>query len=418
MQKISSVIESLNKLIDSVYIGDNVVWEVDAGTSYDVFLHNFIRQSFDDSQKVIYVSFNKSPQNIMNKLNSFVSPEHLILIDCFTSGKGKNDNTFLKYYENPLKVKIVKINDPRNINQFTQKLNSIEDSLPPGARYVFDSLTGMQDLWGDENNTYKFFTYMCPRLYDLDTIAYWILEKEAHSQKFKANLRHITQVVFDIYKRRDMLYIKAIKLDGRQNREAFKPHLFEIDGKNVTITFHKKEPSTDIGNKLKRVRIRLGINQKELADKINLSRSFISQLENNQLSPSLSSFLQICDALGINPSHFLEGEKPEITSWLIKREKVLSCPALTENGVRVYNIIANEKKSAKLCFFPPKTTLNRHFFYHRAQEFIHVLKGEISVTVEGLGEKLSSGDSVYFKENFPTQWKNEGGDEAQLLVVY
>ena len=40
---------SFDSLIDSFYIGDNVVWEVDSGAPYKVFLQNFIRQSFDYS---------------------------------------------------------------------------------------------------------------------------------------------------------------------------------------------------------------------------------------------------------------------------------------------------------------------------------------------------------------------------------
>ncbi len=418
MQNISSGIHDLDGLIDSFYKGDNVVLEVDSGASYNIFVQNFIRQSFDDSQKIIYVSFNRSPQSIISSISDFLDTRFFILIDCFTSGKGNNDKTFVRFYDKPNDINVVRIEDPKDIEKFTQQLNSIEDSFLPGARYVFDSLTGMQDLWGDENNTYRFFTYMCPRLYDLDTVAYWILDKEAHSQKFKANLRHITQVVFDIYRKREMLYVKAIKLDGRHNREAFKPHLFEIDGKNITIKSQKKETSTYIGNKLKEARIRLGINQKELADKINLSPSCISQVENSQISPSLSTFLQICSALGIAPGNLLEVKKTVIASWLIKRDKVLSSPEFFDKGIHLYRIISDEKKSAMLVVFSPNTTLNRHFFCHRSQEFIYVLKGEISVTVEGVEERLDSGDSVYLKENIPAEWKNEGGDEVQLLVVW
>jgi len=58
----SSGIDNLDNLVDSLHIGDNVVWEVDAGTSYEVFVRNFIRRSFEDGQKVIYVSFNRSPR--------------------------------------------------------------------------------------------------------------------------------------------------------------------------------------------------------------------------------------------------------------------------------------------------------------------------------------------------------------------
>jgi len=209
MTKIYSGIKDLDNLLDSLYIGDNVVWEVEAGTAPELFILNFIRGSFSENRNVIYVSFNKSPHTIFQKIGEIPSKEKFILLDCFTSGKGKNDRAFTKFYDNNVYSNVIKVDDPRNLDNFTSLLNSLEDKFQSGGRYVFDSLTGMQDLWGDENSTYKFFTYICPRLYDLGTVAYWILEKDAHSQKFKANLRHITQVVLELYKRKDKLWIKA-----------------------------------------------------------------------------------------------------------------------------------------------------------------------------------------------------------------
>ncbi len=181
MGKISSGISSLDRLTDSYYIGDNVVWEVEAGTLYDAFIRTFIKRSFTDAQKVVFVSFNRSPQSVLNKMRAILDPEHFILVDCFTSGKGKNDPTFARFYENDHDDHVIRIENPKDIEQFTQALNTIEEDVHEGARYVFDSLTGMQDLWGNEDHTYRFFTYMCPRLFDLGTVAYWILEKDAHS---------------------------------------------------------------------------------------------------------------------------------------------------------------------------------------------------------------------------------------------
>lgn len=418
MQKISSGIKSLDALIDSLYVGDNVVWEVEAGTLYHpAFIYNFIKQSFVDAQKTIYVSFNRSPQSILGKTDNFLNDEYFVLIDCFTSGKGKNDSTFLKFYDNPQKLKIIKIDNPQNIEQFTNALNAIQDSLPPGARYVIDSLTGMQDLWGSEDDTYRFFTYMCPRLYDLDTVAYWILEKDAHSQKFKANLRHITQVVLDLYKRRDRLYMKALKIDGREEREAFKPHQYEISENGVTFSVPRKEPFSAIGSRLKDIRMKLGMSQKELAEKVDLTPSFLSQLESNQISPSLSSFMQICNALGVKPSQILDSRQQDVFPWLVKREDVFSQPSAIEDGIKVYAITTNGKLSANIVIFPPGTSLNRHFLYGTTREFIHVLKGKLSVTVEGREKDLTAGDSIYFKEALPLKWINKGGDEAELLVI-
>lgn len=418
MHQISSGIKSLDGVADSFYIGDNVVWEADAGAYYEVFVHNFIKQSFEDSQKVVYISFNKSPQSILNEMSSFLKQEHLILIDCFTSGKGKNDNTFLKFYENQKNKNIVRIKNPKNIEEFTKALNAIEDSLQPGVRYVFNSLTGMQDLWGNEDDTYRFFTYMCPRLYDLGTVAYWILEKEAHSQKFKANLRHITQVVFDLYTRRDKLYIKALKLDSRQNREAFNPHLYEIVDKDIRIVSSKKEISADIGSKIKTLRLELGMSQKDLADKVDLTPSFISQVENNQVSPSLNSFFQIASALGRKPTELFQNTSEEReTEWFISRESVKKNLYENESGHSIFKIISGENTSAYIAVIMPSASLTKHFLNFKKDELIHMLSGNVSVKVGDVEKDLSPGDSLYLKDCLPSQWTNTKDKEAELLVV-
>lgn len=418
MNKISSGIKSLDSLIDSFYIGDNVVWEVEAGTLCDLFIQNFIRRSFEDNLGLIYISFNRSPQSIINNIKDIVKKDRFVLIDCFTSGKGKNDGTFMRFYDNAHEVKIIRAENPRDIEDFNRLLNTVEDGIEQGIRYIFDSLTGMQDLWGNEDDTYRFFTYICPRLYDMGTVAYWILEKDAHSQKFKANLRHITQVVFDLYKRRDKLCIKALKLEGRQDREAFKPHLYEIEGKNIKITHPRKEISMDIGSAVKELRIKAGLSQKELADKVDLTASFISQLENNQISPSLNSFLQICDALRVSPSELLENRKMRTIPWLFREKNVFSNDPVILNGVKIFTIKNDEGISAKMVLVSPKSSLIGHFSTtETSAEFIHLIEGSLFVTLNGKTERLSAGDSVFFNDSFPSQWKNEGGETVKLISI-
>jgi KaiC/GvpD/RAD55 family RecA-like ATPase/quercetin dioxygenase-like cupin family protein len=416
--KISSGVASLDTLINGFSIGDNVVWEVEAGTASSVFIRSFISRADSDGQKVIYVSFNRSPQTVLNDLSAIMSSEHFTLIDCFTSGKGKNDNTFLKFYEKT-SPGVVRIEAPGDIERFTATLNAIEDKLPPGALYVFDSLTGMQDLWGEENVTHRFFTYMCPRLFDLGTVAYWILEKEAHSPRFKANLRHITQVVFDLAKRKNSLFLKALKLEDRQDREVFKPHQYEIRGDTVTITSPRKEPASDIGGKLKEERMRIGMSQKELADLVSLTPSFLSQLESNQVSPSLGSFLQLCRALGINPGQFLALSDEKTTApWLVRKEQLFSRPFTREETAKVYEVTSGGKLSARIVVMPPGAAMNRHFFYHKEEELVYILRGDLSVKIGGREENISTGDIIRLKESFPSHWKNEGGCEAELLILW
>ncbi|MEF9427561.1 MAG: helix-turn-helix domain-containing protein [Candidatus Mariimomonas ferrooxydans] len=276
-------------------------------------------------------------------------------------------------------------------------------------------------LWGDENDTYRFFTYMCPRLYDLDTVAYWILEKDAHSQKFKANLRHITQVVFELYKRREMLYLKALKLDRRDDREAFKPHLYEITNQNISISLPKKEVFTEIGSRLKDLRAKFGMSQKELAEKIDLTPSFMSQVENNQISPSLSSFMQICNALGVSPSELL-GDKPvKNKDWLIRKKEELQSPALNNNGFKVFSITGNGSlpvhTPVHVAVMEPDATVKKHISLNKGEELIYVLKGRVSVVIDDVRETLNAGDTIYLRKEFPSLWKNELSESAELLTI-
>jgi transcriptional regulator with XRE-family HTH domain/KaiC/GvpD/RAD55 family RecA-like ATPase len=416
MTKIFSGINDLDNLMDSLYVGDNVVWEVEAGTYPEIFVINFITQSFSEDRNVIYISFNKSPHTILQQIGEIPSKENFVLLDCFTSGKGKNDRAFTKFYENTADSNVIRVEDPRNIDQFISLLNSLEDKFQSGGRYVFDSLTGMQDLWGDENRTYKFFTYLCPRLYDLGTVAYWILEKDAHSQKFKANLRHITQVVLELYKRKDKLWIKALKLEGRPNREAFKPHSYEVSAKTISISSVRKEPLFDIGSKIKELRTRIGMSQKELAERVDLTPSFISQLESNQIVPSLNSFIQICNTLGVSLSETLEKGTDDFP-WLIRKEKIFSNPVLKESGLKGYGVIKDGTMSCTLVVIEPYAKVKSHFIPAEGRKLLYVLRGDVSLNIDGKGEVLRTGDSVYLKDEVPSLLKNEGGDSAEILVL-
>jgi transcriptional regulator with PAS, ATPase and Fis domain len=147
------------------------------------------------------VSFNRSPQTIASKYARLMSPGRFSLIDCFSSGKGNSDEMFLKFFDDPARNAVhapVHIADPSDPSRLEQALIEVGTRGGQSANYVFDSLTGMLDLWGDENRVARLFGHLCPRLYDLSTLAYWLVETEAHTEVFLAKVRHITQVVIEV----------------------------------------------------------------------------------------------------------------------------------------------------------------------------------------------------------------------------
>jgi len=58
-----------------------------------------------------------------------------------------------------------------------------------------------------------------------------------------------------------------------------------------------------------------------------------------------------------------------------------------------------------------------HFSEQKGSELIHVIEGNLLVTLKGRTARLFEGDSVYLKDSFPSQWKNEGGETAKIIAI-
>jgi len=425
-EKISSGVSYLDHLLGYFKAGDNVVWEVEAGTYVEIFVQRFIEHTLKNGYKLIYVSFNVSPSTLTKRLKHLPNLENLTVLDCFTSGKGNNDALFAQFYDKErerFEGNVVKLEHPKDISQFRISMDRIEIEKGAGVRYVFDSLTGMQGVWGDEDATYKFFTYSCPRLYDLQTVAYWILEKEAHSPSFKANLRHITQVAVDLAKERGEFFFKIIKSEGRFSRSAFVPKRYEVWDQEIIFPSIGGRRPQNLGDKVRSLRKRLGMTQKELADRVGLTSSFISQLEKNLISPSLDSLLKLSEKLDTQPITFLT-DKPA-GSWqkmIVKpnERQEIHLQGPKANQVKLQLLVSdvlNRRMEPCLLTLKKGGRMKEHFFTHRGDEFAYVVEGELEVEIQGEKRMLRRGDSIYIGSTAPSKWVNIGGSDAVLLWV-
>ena len=426
VDQISSGIGYLDHLLGFFKSGDNVIWEVEAGTYIEIFLQRFIEHTLKNDYQVVYVNFNASPSTLTRSLTRLGHLENLTIMDCFTEGKGNSDPLFTQFYEKEkekFRGKIIRVKKPRDLSQFRVAMDRVEIEKGAGVRYVFDSLTGMQDVWGDENATYKFFTYSCPRLYDLQTVAYWVLEKEAHTLSFKANLRHITQVVIELDRKDGDLLLKVNKLKGRFSRSVFLPKRYEVwDQRVVFPSIGGRRPS-NLGEKIKTLRNRLGLTQKELAAQVGLTPSFISQLEKNLISPSLDSLLKISEKLHTPPVHFLtEEEEGPLTRMVVKPEErqEIHLKGIKRAEVKLQFLVSdalNRRMEAYLVSLKTGAGVRGHFFSHKGDEFAYVMEGELEVELQGEKQRLKPGDSLYLETTVPSKWANVGKSDAILLWV-
>ncbi|MFH0974962.1 MAG: helix-turn-helix domain-containing protein [Spirochaetota bacterium] len=417
---ISTGITYLDKITGGLKLGDNVVWQISDGISIDNFIKNFFNKKNNFNQNVIYINFNFSPNTICKKYAELFEKQHVILIDAFTNGKGNSDKVFLDFYNGKKQHNnsdFILLENPKDISLFIENLKTIEENNKEGSFYIFDSLTGMTELWKNESNVLDFFTYTCPKLYDLNTLAYWIYEKNAHSKEFIAGVSHVTQIVFSLYNTpEDFFEFSIQKLEGRSGFFSTSPHKFKFS--NHDIQFQSKKPDNffKIGDKVKILRKKNNKTQAELASLLGLTPGAVSQIENSIISPSLNTLVQLSAIFGKTPEYFVENVNTadkNINFKIYKRKQLnldKNCivSELIDNddiSIKIYSIIIKEDKMVE-----------GPIMLHKGNEFLYITDGSLYLTVEGEEHKLNKGESVLLQKSFFEKWHNK--DISQCEFIY
>jgi KaiC/GvpD/RAD55 family RecA-like ATPase len=92
--RIATGVGQLDRILGGLFVGDNVVWYDDAGSLAYAFCLNFMKESELHDKHIIYVSFDRSPKNLLDKLGALADYNKLTILDCFTFGKGKVPRCF------------------------------------------------------------------------------------------------------------------------------------------------------------------------------------------------------------------------------------------------------------------------------------------------------------------------------------
>ena len=424
--RVSSGVGELDRLLGGLFIGDNVVWHDAAGSLAAVFCLNFIRASQAQGKPVIYVTFDRSPKNLLDKLGPLADYPALTLLDCFTHGKGNGSAVFLKFYKGKKKraCKVLRVEQPRDPDQVMEAFYGVHATLKGDVRFVFESLTGMGELWGGEEPIIHFYAHSCARLYELNTIAYWILEKRAHTARLRAQINQIAQVAMDLSVRRGTCSLTILKAENRDLNTQNRPYPYWSRGTGVM--FETQRPSRggiDLGTRLKELRSKRGLPQKELADLVGVTSSTISQIESNLIYPSLPALLKMAEVLSVELSSFFRDpteSRDRRPVFSIKEALTVKLPALAEEDIQVKLLTpldSEAKGEPYLIEIPEKKSLPSHFFVHKGEELGYLLKGKLQFKMKNSVYTLQSGEGVYLSLDVPTQWKNPGPGLARLLWI-
>jgi transcriptional regulator with XRE-family HTH domain/KaiC/GvpD/RAD55 family RecA-like ATPase len=423
--KVTSGIRTLDSLLGGgIIIGDNVIWYDDAGSLAAAFCLNLIKASKTQKKYLIYISFDRSPKNLLEKLEDLAANRFLTILDCFTHGKGEGSDVFLEFYkDNRLNTpcQIIKVDNPKSADHVMGAFYGLQKTMKEDVRFVFDSLTGMQELWGDEEKILKFYSHSCPRLYELNTIAYWVVEKRAHTEKLIAHLNKITQVAIDLSLKRGKTTLSVIKAENHDIDTLNKPSEYWAKGMKVTFSSNQAaNRSVNLGSRIKELRTKNGLSQTDLAKCIGVTPSTISQVESNQIFPSLPALIKMAEILSVELGSFFISSEYDNKKVVFLESKAVPCSLPNIPGDSVLSKLLtpvglNSKVEPYLIDIPPQTKLPAHFFIHKGEEMGFLLAGELELKIGTRVHKAGVHDLIYLMSDFPSRWENPGQSTARLL---
>ena len=173
----------------------------------------------------------------------------------------------------------------------------------------------------------------------------------------------------------------------------------------------------EIGSKIKRLRVRLGLTQEELAARTELTKGFISQLERDITSPSIATLMDILEALGTNVSEFFSDREEDGVMVYAAEDMFIKEDA--DAGVSIRWLVTNAQKNALepiLVTLAPGASTEPDD-PHEGEEFGYVLSGAITLVSGEQKHKVRRGDAFYFHPTGVHYLVNSGKSEGKVLWI-
>ena len=172
----------------------------------------------------------------------------------------------------------------------------------------------------------------------------------------------------------------------------------------------------DIGERIKQMRLKLGLTQAELAARTELSKGFISQLERDLTSPSIATLMDILEVLGTDVSDFFAKPKDE-KDVFTPEDMFVSEDDEAKSSVcwLVPNAQKNSLEPILVTLAPGGSTSPDD--PHEGEEFGYVLSGSVTLVLGTRKFKLRKGDSFCYKPMEEHYIVNSTQREARVIWV-
>ncbi len=173
--------------------------------------------------------------------------------------------------------------------------------------------------------------------------------------------------------------------------------------------------SLNVGAHLKAVRQMYGLSQRELAKRAGVTNGLISLIEQNRVSPSVSSLKKVLDGVPMALAEFFTLDLASAPQVFFLREEL---PDIGSGGV-VLKLVGGRSGQRSMSIlherYAPGADTGEEMLTHRGEEGGVVVRGRIELSVGGEARVLGPGDAYYFRSSLPHRFRNLGREECEIV---
>jgi DNA-binding transcriptional MerR regulator len=168
-----------------------------------------------------------------------------------------------------------------------------------------------------------------------------------------------------------------------------------------------------IGAHLRKLREKRKLSLAQVAQTVEISVGFLSALERSQMSGSVGTLRKLARFYKTNILDFFDANGSSSRQVQPAQRKVLEAGP----GVRMELLAwGNTMMEPHLFRIAPQAG-SGDSYTHEGEEFLYILRGQLSIALEKEEFRLKAGDSFYFESARPHHWKNPGRSETWVLWV-
>jgi transcriptional regulator with XRE-family HTH domain len=176
-----------------------------------------------------------------------------------------------------------------------------------------------------------------------------------------------------------------------------------------------------LGERIKQLRAERALQQRQLAEKAELTPSMVSQIESGRLTPSLHTLGRIAAALGVPIGSLFDGQPPGRLHVTRRREyPVVSFDGTSETWAILGAGLFQGKIRAVVSTLGPRASgveTEKVVIEPGQMKLFYVIEGKVALHYNGECHALETGDSAYLDGGTPHRWENVGTKTAKALWV-